>query len=47
MPVIVVSVPVRYIHSPNGIATYEDFENTVKLSVEIIKRLNADVIAGF
>ena len=47
VPVIVVSVPVRYIHSPNGIATYEDFENTVKLSVEIIKRLNADVIAGF
>jgi len=47
VPVIVVSVPVRYIHSPNGIATYEDFENTVKLSVEIIKRLNADIIAGF
>ena len=47
IPVIVISVPVRYIHSPNGIAAYEDFENVVKLAVTILQNLDGDIIAGF
>lgn len=47
VPVIVIGLPVRYIHSHYGIASYADFENAVKLAVEIIRRLNKDVIGGF
>jgi len=47
VPTIVVGIPVRYIHTHYGIATYYDFENAVKLAAEVIKTLNADVIAGF
>ena len=47
VPCIVVGLPVRYIHTHYGIAAYADYENSVKLACEIIKRLDADVIAGF
>lgn len=47
IPVIVISVPVRYIHSPNGIASYADFESVVKLAVEILKHLDGETIATF
>ncbi|MBE5790835.1 MAG: M42 family metallopeptidase [Clostridiales bacterium] len=47
VPVIVIGLPVRYIHSHYGIAAYKDFENAVKLATEIIRRLNADIIGGF
>lgn len=47
VPCIVIGLPVRYIHTHYGIAAYEDFENAVKLAVEIIRSMNADVIAGF
>jgi putative aminopeptidase FrvX len=47
IPVIVISVPVRYIHSPNGIASYEDFDNVVKLAVTILKNLTGDIIDSF
>ncbi|MBR3929914.1 MAG: M20/M25/M40 family metallo-hydrolase [Clostridia bacterium] len=47
VPVIVIGLPVRYIHSHYGIAAYEDFENAVKLAVEIIRRLNKDIIGSF
>ena len=46
-PVVVAGVPVRYIHSSNCITAYEDFESSVQLTVEVLKALNADVVAGF
>ena len=47
VPVIVIGVPVRYIHSHHGFACVADYENSVKLAVEIIKRLNAETIQSF
>lgn len=42
IPTIVLGIPVRYVHSHYGMATYEDFENTVKLGVEIIKEFSKE-----
>ncbi len=47
VPCIVIGLPTRYIHTHHGIASYHDFENAVKLAVEVIKSLNGDVLAGF
>lgn len=47
VPVIVVAIPVRYIHSPNCLTTYQDFESTVKLAVSTIKSLNYDQVVAF
>ena len=44
VPVIVIGLPVRYIHTHYCYASFCDFENSVKLAVEIIKRLNAGMI---
>ena len=47
VPVIVAGVPVRYIHSPNCIASYDDFENTVKLVTAIAESLTAETVLSF
>ena len=47
VPVIVIGMPVRYIHTHYGIASYSDFENSVKLACAIIRGLNKEVIARF
>ncbi len=47
VPCIVIGFPVRYIHSHYGIASLADFENGVKLAVEIIRRLDEKVIGAF
>jgi putative aminopeptidase FrvX len=47
VPVIVIGIPVRYIHSHYGFASFRDFENTVKLACEVIRSLNRDIIAQF
>ena len=47
VPVIVISLPVRYAHTHYGISAYSDYEGAVKLGAAIIKSLNAEVIAGF
>ncbi len=47
IPTIVIGLPVRYIHSHYGIATYVDFENAVKLACAIIRRLDKDVVGSF
>lgn len=44
VPAIVVSVPVRYIHSSYCFVSYEDYEKTVQLVVELIKGLNSKII---
>ena len=47
IPVIVVGVPVRYIHSHYGITSYYDFEATVQLAVAIVKSMNEEIIKSF
>jgi len=39
-----IGVPTRYMHSHTSIIHYEDFENTVKLMVAVIKRLNQETV---
>ena len=46
-PVIVVAIPVRYIHSHNCVATYQDFNVAVELAVAICKDLDEEKVAGF
>lgn len=40
VPSIVLSVPTRYIHSHNGIISRKDYESTVLLILELIKKLD-------
>lgn len=40
MPVLLVNVPSRYAHTPTSMIHYDDYINTVKLMVEVIKRLD-------
>ena len=47
IPTIVIGVPVRYIHAPQGITSYYDFEASVQLAVEVAKALTPEVLAGF
>jgi len=47
VPVIVIAIPVRYIHTHYGIASYSDFENSVRLASEVIRRLDEGIITGF
>ena len=47
IPAIVMGVPVRYIHSPNGITSYYDFEATVQLAVEVVRSMSEEVIRSF
>ena len=47
VPVIVIGIPVRYIHTHYGMAAHSDVVNAAKLAVEIIKRMNSDVIGTF
>lgn len=47
VPVIVIGVPVRYIHSHHGFACMADYKNSVKLAVEIVKRLTKEIIQSF
>ena len=47
VPCIVMGLPVRYIHTHYGIASYADYESAVRLAVELIRRLDADIVGGF
>jgi putative aminopeptidase FrvX len=47
VPVIVVGIPVRYIHTHYGIASYRDFEDSVKLAREVILSLDSRTVRGF
>lgn len=46
-PVIVACVPVRYIHTFNCLAAYEDFESNVNFGVALCKALTPEIIKGF
>lgn len=45
-PSIVMGVPTRHIHSHVGLMSITDLENTVKLVIEVIKRLDKKTVAG-
>ena len=47
VPSIVIGPPVRYIHSHNAILHRDDYDNTIKLLVELIKRLDAKTVKSF
>lgn len=47
IPTIVLGVPTRYAHTHYGYASFKDYRDTVKLAVEIIKRLNWETINSF
>ncbi len=47
VPVIVIGLPVRYIHTHYGIAAFADYENAVRLASEVLQSLGRGVIAGF
>lgn len=47
VPTIVIGPPVRYIHSHNGILSRSDYDNTVKLIFELMKKLDKKKVAGF
>ncbi|HWR82005.1 MAG TPA: M42 family metallopeptidase [Candidatus Deferrimicrobium sp.] len=44
VPSIVIGPPVRYIHSHNGILNRTDYDNTVKLITEVIKKLDQKTV---
>lgn len=47
VPTIVIGIPVRYIHTSYGYATYHDHETASRLAVSILRELNRDVYEGF
>lgn len=47
VPTVVIGLPVRYIHSHYGIASYEDYSNMVRLGVALLTNLNEAVIRSF
>lgn len=46
-PSIVLGIPTRHIHSHVGLLSLQDVENAVKLTVELVRRLNSDTISSF
>lgn len=46
-PSIVIAVPTRHIHAHNGILDISDVKNTIKLIVELIKRLDKETVDSF
>ncbi len=45
VPSVVIGPPVRYIHSHNGILNRTDYDNTIKLISEVIKKLDRKTVA--
>ncbi len=45
VPTVVLAVPARHIHSHNSIINRDDYDDAVKLVVELITRLDADTVA--
>ncbi|MCD6250463.1 MAG: M42 family metallopeptidase [candidate division Zixibacteria bacterium] len=47
VPSIVIGAPVRYIHSHNGILNRSDYDNTIKLITEVIRKLDKKTVKSF
>ncbi|MGD0804767.1 MAG: M20/M25/M40 family metallo-hydrolase [Candidatus Bathyarchaeia archaeon] len=46
-PTVVIGVPTRHIHSHSGLLSLKDAENTVRLIIELAKRLDEKTVEGF
>jgi putative aminopeptidase FrvX len=46
-PTIVISVPVRYAHTPYCFIAYKDYENALELVKNILRKLNAQQLSKF
>jgi len=46
-PTAVISVPTRHIHSHIGLLSLKDTENAIRLSIELLKRLNEETVDSF
>jgi putative aminopeptidase FrvX len=46
-PSIVISAPTRHIHSHVGILSFDDVENAIKLTLELIKRFDKQTVSSF
>ena len=47
VPVIVIGIPVRYVHTHYGYASKKDYDNGVELAAEILRRMDLDTIRSF
>ena len=47
IPTVVISMPVRYVHSHHGYVAYDDYIQSVELAKAIIKSLTKEVISQF
>ncbi|MDI9471699.1 MAG: M42 family metallopeptidase [Tissierellia bacterium] len=47
VPTIVIGIPVRYIHSGEGICALSDVEDAVKLALAVVENLTEDIVASF
>ena len=47
IPVLVLGIPTRYIHTHYSYASIDDLKSAISLAIEVIKELNYDVIKGF
>jgi len=47
VPSIVIGAPVRYIHSHNGILNRADYDNTVRLVYEVVRKLDTRTVKSF
>ena len=46
-PSIVISAPTRHIHSHVGILSFDDVENAIKLTLELIKKFDKKTVSSF
>ncbi len=46
VPSVYIGVPARYIHTHAGIISAEDYDNTLRLLVEVVKRLDGATVEG-
>jgi putative aminopeptidase FrvX len=47
VPTLVIGMPTRYIHSHTSIINYDDYENTLRLLLAMIKKMDAATVRGF
>ncbi len=46
VPTIVLGVPARYIHTPQSLIHAEDYQNTLKLVIELLRSLDPETVQG-
>jgi len=46
-PSIVISAPTRHIHSHVGILSFDDVENAIRLTLELVKKFDKKTVSGF